>query len=145
MLSLEKLLFVLNHLAVSDAEGYFKKIGYVLESSNDGRWLFTKKIKADRADVISLEQADTGFNSISHISAEDKNFSSIFDDAISKFGFEVLENNRITTLLGTKHFDLFLMRHNYPPFKSFSTRLKRVNKDKENFVIEVILNPPPQS
>lgn len=136
---LEKMLFTINSLSVITAEDYFKREGFVLQDRIDDCWLFVKPLKTDKAEVISLWQLGKGFSLINTTFFDEKIYKTLLGEAITKFGFEMLESDKVK-VLGTDEFVLFLTQHENPPFTSFSAKLGKRNKEK--LVAEVILNPP---
>lgn len=141
MVSIEKLLFLINTPSLSEATNYFVEDGFVLQSYNDENWIWIKPLNTEKAEVVSLMLWNGAHKSVSYIFFEDETYQTTLRNSIEEFGFQILENGD-TKVLGTEDYILIATRREHTDFLSFSIKLTTRNKDGE-LIKEIIMMPPP--
>lgn len=139
MVSIEKLLLIMTNPSISFAEKYLVEDGFILNNCIEGSDIWAKTLKMDKAETISLKKLDGIYNSISYLFFDENTYKVILEDAINKFDFKYLEDDE-TKILEKDGLILLLIRHEQTPFKIFSVKLGRRNKDNE-IKTEVIMHP----
>ena len=139
MVSIEKLLLIMTNPSISFAEKYLVEDGFILNNCIEGSDIWAKTLKMDKAETISLMKLDGIYNSISYLFFDENTYKVILEDAINKLDFKYLEDDE-AKILEKDGLILLLIRHEQTPFKIFSVKLGRRNKDNE--ITEVIMHPP---
>lgn len=142
MITIEKLLFLINTPSLAEPKDYFLKEGFVLEQNTNENLMWVKPLKIDRAAVVSLWRMESAYKTVDYRFYEEGELADIQKDATANFGFELIEDEE-ATIMRTEEFQLRLKKDEHPPFISYSLKLYRRNKQREVERIEVSMSPPP--